>query len=192
MAILNDKTKDELYDSLEGLRLGIPLLAHDDRDFTASVLYKMAEIVREHGPSHGVSLTSPEYLRLGNYQIIHHHDGSLGLITDPVGVEGGRRGGGKLYETSRWAYFTERCRQNASESQIRESDIEKVIYDPPATVIYWKDGTKTVVKCSDQDLAEGRMSPETGVVYAIAKKVLGNKGNYNDVLRRLVNRAKKS
>jgi hypothetical protein len=98
------------------------------------------------------------------------------------------------YQSGLWAALREDADRKKSVRALKldEGDIAKVIYNPPATVIYWKDGTKTVVKCSDHDLDEGRLSPETGVVYAIAKKVLGNKGNYNDVLRRLVKRAKKS
>ena len=34
---------------------------------------------------------------------------------------------------------------------IRIPDIKKVIYNNPATIICWEDGTKTVVKCSEGD-----------------------------------------
>lgn len=27
--------------------------------------------------------------------------------------------------------------------------IDKVIFNPPATIVFWKDGTKTVVKCKE-------------------------------------------
>lgn len=165
MQIFENKNKKELLDSLEGLRRAIPLMDMDDRDFTAAVLYRMANIVREHGPSHGVKLDTiaihPDGMRLGNFEIYPTKNGIAF---------------GKVAECGEYNL---------------ESAVSKVIYAPPATIIYWKDGTKTVVKCSDQDLDEGRLSPETGLVYAIAKKVLGNKGNYNDVLRRLVKRAKK-
>lgn len=56
--------------------------------------------------------------------------------------------------------------------------IKKVIFNDPATIVYWPDGTKTVVK------AEGEaFDPEKGLAMAIAKKSLGNKGNYYDVFR---------
>lgn len=172
MEIFNHETKKQLLDALEGIRRGIPLMDMDDRDFVASLLYRMAEIVREYGPSHGVNLNP--YARFI--------------------YSGGGRSGGKLYEASLWAALREAedRKKSVGAFKLDEGDIKKVIYNPPATIIYWKDGTKTVVKCSDHDLDEGRLSPETGLVYAIAKKVLGNKGNYNDVLRRLVKGAKKS
>lgn len=55
--------------------------------------------------------------------------------------------------------------------------IKKVIFNVPATIILWEDGTKTVVKCSDHDIFD----PEKGLAMAIAKKALGNKYNYYDI-----------
>ena len=58
-------------------------------------------------------------------------------------------------------------------------NIKKVIFNDPATVVFWGDGTKTVVKCHEGDV----FSERTGLLYAIAKKVYGNSGRFNDVLR---------
>lgn len=55
--------------------------------------------------------------------------------------------------------------------------IDKVIFNNPATIILWKDGTKTVVKCSEND----GYDPEKGLAMAICKKALGNQGNYYNV-----------
>jgi hypothetical protein len=52
--------------------------------------------------------------------------------------------------------------------------IEKVIFNPPATIVFWCDGTKTIVKCQNEDLFDY----EKGLAMAISKKALGNKGNY--------------
>lgn len=57
-------------------------------------------------------------------------------------------------------------------------NIEKVIFNDPATIILWKDGTKTVVQAQGEDF-----DPEKGMAMAIAKKALGNKGNYYDVFK---------
>lgn len=59
-------------------------------------------------------------------------------------------------------------------------DIEKVIFHDPATIVVWKDGTKTVVKCNEGDT----YSKETGLVMCIAKKALGNKSNFNNVIKK--------
>ena len=47
--------------------------------------------------------------------------------------------------------------------------IKEVIYEKPATIILWSDGTKTTSKCDPKDT----YSPETGVALAILKKVMG-------------------
>lgn len=57
---------------------------------------------------------------------------------------------------------------------------KKVIFNDPATIVYWKDGTKTVVKCQPGDTFD----KEKGLAMALAKKVLGNKGNYNEYFKR--------
>lgn len=52
--------------------------------------------------------------------------------------------------------------------------IKKVLFNKPATIIFWSDDTKTVVKCGKDDVYD----PEKGLAMAIAKKALGNKGSY--------------
>ena len=60
--------------------------------------------------------------------------------------------------------------------------IVKVIFNDPATVVIWSDGTKTVVKCQEGDT----YSKETGLALCIAKKYLGNKGNFNEVFKKWI------
>ena len=56
---------------------------------------------------------------------------------------------------------------------------KKVIFSGPATTILWKDGTKTTVKCSDEDV----WSDDVGIAMCYLKKMLGNKGNFNNIFR---------
>lgn len=60
------------------------------------------------------------------------------------------------------------------------SCIKKVIFNNPATIVMWMDGTKTVVKCGKDDVYD----PEKGLAMAICKKVFGNKGNYFNVFKK--------
>lgn len=55
----------------------------------------------------------------------------------------------------------------------------KVVYNDPATVVYWSDGTKTIVKCHDDDVFDER----EGFLLCCAKKLMGNTGVYNDLMR---------
>lgn len=48
--------------------------------------------------------------------------------------------------------------------------IKKVIFNNPATIVIWEDGTKTVVKCSKDDT----FSEYAGLSMCITKKLLGN------------------
>ena len=48
--------------------------------------------------------------------------------------------------------------------------IDRVIFNDPATIIYWKDGSKTVVKRSDDDIWD----PEKGFCMAVIKKLYGH------------------
>lgn len=59
--------------------------------------------------------------------------------------------------------------------------IKKVIFNDPATIVIWADGTKTVVKC-DCELYD----PEKGLAMAISKKALGNNGNYYETFKKWV------
>ena len=60
-----------------------------------------------------------------------------------------------------------------------EMNIKKVIFNNPATIVFWSDGSKTVVKSHLDDY-----DPEKGLAMAIAKKALGNKGNYYKVFKK--------
>lgn len=67
------------------------------------------------------------------------------------------------------------CRTYASNiPTVNNAKIEKVIFHDPATIVFWSDNTKTVVKCQDGD----RFDPEKGLAIAITKKAFGNQGNY--------------
>ena len=60
--------------------------------------------------------------------------------------------------------------------------IKKVIFNDPATIVLWDDGTKTVVKCQNGD----EYSKEKGLALCIAKKHLGNKSNFNKEFKRWI------
>lgn len=60
--------------------------------------------------------------------------------------------------------------------------IKEVIFNDPATIVYWEDGTKTVVKCGKDDT----YNKETGLALCFMKKALNNKGNYNNLFREYI------
>ena len=70
--------------------------------------------------------------------------------------------------------------------------IKKVIFNNPATIVLWTDGTKTVVKAQAIKTVKMKriidiydeFDPEKGLAMAIAKKALGNKGSYYDEFKK--------
>lgn len=58
--------------------------------------------------------------------------------------------------------------------------IKKTIFNDPATIVFWDDNTKTVVRRGEHDIFD----PEKGLAMAIAKKALGNEGNYYEVIKK--------
>lgn len=65
--------------------------------------------------------------------------------------------------------------------------IKNVIFAPPATIVYWSDGSKTVVKCSEKDVFD----PEKGLAMAIAKRCGGNKGSYYKEIQSWIEKSEK-
>lgn len=53
--------------------------------------------------------------------------------------------------------------------------VKKVIFNDPATIVFWSDGSKTVVKCSENDIYD----PEKGLAMAFAKKMFGNDNSFH-------------
>ena len=52
----------------------------------------------------------------------------------------------------------------------KDNYITRVIVNKPAVIVFWNDGTKTVVKCSKED----HFDAEKGVLLAVLKRIQGN------------------
>lgn len=57
-------------------------------------------------------------------------------------------------------------------------EVDHIIYNHPATIVFWKDGTKTVVKCSDND----PYIRYNAFCAALAKKIYGNNSQVNKIV----------
>ena len=85
---------------------------------------------------------------------------------------------------TKWFYKYHSANKEMTErSNYMLTDIRRLIknvkFNPPATIIFWTDNTKTVVKCKGEDY-----DPEKGLAMCICKKVLGDKGNYYEVFKK--------
>lgn len=79
------------------------------------------------------------------------------------------------------------CEGKKTASAMSTAAIKDVIFAPPATIVYWSDGSKTVVKCSEKDVFD----PEKGLAMAIAKRCGGNKGSYYKEIQNWVEKSGK-
>lgn len=63
----------------------------------------------------------------------------------------------------------------------------RVIFNDPATIVFWEDGTKTVAKAQAGDL----FNKQRGVVVCMLKKMMGNDNSYNKLMNALEKEAAK-
>lgn len=66
--------------------------------------------------------------------------------------------------------------------------IEKVIFNEPATIVIWDDGTKTIVKCCEDDV----YSKEAGLAMCICKKLYGNDNQFKKEFKKWIPEEEKS
>ena len=83
-----------------------------------------------------------------------------------------------IYKRMINSMYGSRC--GISKPYVDPMGIKDVIFNDPATIVFWADGTKTVVKCQEGD----EFDPEKGLTMAIAKKVYGNKGHYFETVKK--------
>ena len=60
--------------------------------------------------------------------------------------------------------------KNKNTENITIPAVKRIVYHDPATIVFWQDGTKTVVKCMDGEPFE----KYAGFCAALAKKVFGS------------------
>jgi hypothetical protein len=66
--------------------------------------------------------------------------------------------------------------------QVNGIEITDVTFNPPATIVFWSDGSKTVVKCMEGDTFD----KQTGLAMAICKRIFSDK--FHSEFRRWCNK----
>ena len=56
--------------------------------------------------------------------------------------------------------------------------VKKIIFNPPATIVIWKDGHKEVVKCNNHEEFE----PEVGVAMAFIKRIFESRNQFTKLV----------
>lgn len=65
-------------------------------------------------------------------------------------------------------------------NKLNKNLIEKVIFNPPATVVIYKDGSKKIVKCGEND----EFSPEVGFAMAMMNEMFGSRNAYKNFIKK--------
>lgn len=66
------------------------------------------------------------------------------------------------------------------DDECEELNIDRIIFNDPATIIFWSDGEKTVVKAAEGDT----FNPYYGFCCAVTKRIFGN----NSAIKKLIKR----
>ena len=72
-----------------------------------------------------------------------------------------------------WSTFSLTSEPKPNNYNLSAIGIDKIIFNAPATIVMWTDGTKTVVKLHDEEY-----NPEKAVLYAFWEKNLGVSKTY--------------
>lgn len=113
-----------------------------------------------------------EYLDNRNFLV-----GIRGIRIDKVDINGAQYG--QFFWVNPEDIIISNNRYKVEKTYSLGTNIKKVIFNSPATIVFWSDGSKTVVKAHNDDY-----DPEKGLAMAIAKKALGNEGNYYNVFKK--------
>jgi len=122
-----------------------------------------------------------------NPLVFHYYDKGMVKITlettgEAVEFDSSKEALNYIYGCGRSGYKKELAALSIFEKALGikkdELKITKVISNEPATIVFWKDGTKTVVKCQEGDTYD----LEKGILYAIVRKVYGEGRDYTNIL----------
>ena len=65
---------------------------------------------------------------------------------------------------------------------VKQPKVKQVIFNPPATIVNWTDGTKTVARCAPED----KFNEEFGFAMACAKKLVKPYETFQDYIKRAI------
>lgn len=68
--------------------------------------------------------------------------------------------------------------QDQDQEHVSPFAIKNIIFSNPCTIVFWEDGTKTIVRCGETEYFD----PEKGIAMALMRKVYGPRHSYMKVL----------
>lgn len=134
---------------------------------------------------HHIGFVNNFYTELGSVQMnLELEDGRMfqfnpgDLLRDRQGDWRIRKPEESVLDSMRYMHWVDRVMEEAAkkkeETTMTAASIKNVIFNPPATIVFWTDGSKTVVKCN----AKEEFDPEKGMAMAIAKRCTNNSDDF--------------
>lgn len=134
---------------------------------------------------HHIGFVNNFYTKLGSVQMnLELEDGRTfqfnpgDLLRDRQGDWRIRKPEESVLDSMRYMHWADRVMEEAAkkkeETNMTAASIKNVIFNPPATIVFWTDGNKTVVKCNVKD----EFDPEKGLAMAIAKRCASNSDDF--------------
>lgn len=111
------------------------------------------------------------------------------LLRDRQGDWRIRKPEASVLDSMRYMHWVDRVMEEAAkkkeETNMTAASIKNVIFNPPATIVFWTDGSKTVVKCNAKD----EFDPEKGLAMAIAKRCANNSDDFYKEIKKWVEKS---
>ena len=77
-----------------------------------------------------------------------------------------------------WTGLTTKAELN----KFKPQNIDRVIFNPPATIVIFKDGTKSVVKCGEGE----KFDPEVGFAMVMMKEMFGSRSGFKKFVKKFI------
>lgn len=145
---------------------------------------------------HHIGFVNNFYTELGSVQMnLELEDGRTfqfnpgDLLRDRQGDWRIRKPEESVLDSMRYMHWVDRVMEEAAkkkeETTMTAASIKNVIFNPPATIVFWTDGSKTVVKCN----AKEEFDPEKGMALAIAKRCANNSDDFYKEIKKWVEKS---
>lgn len=145
---------------------------------------------------HHIGFVNNFYTELGSVQMnLELEDGRTfqfnpgDLLRDRQGDWRIRKPEESVLDSMRYMHWVDRVMEEAAkkkeETTMTAASIKNVIFNPPATIVFWTDGSKTVVKCN----AKEEFDPEKGMAMAIAKRCANNSNDFYKEIKKWVEKS---
>lgn len=145
---------------------------------------------------HHIGFVNNFYTELGSAQMnLELEDGRTfqfnqgDLLRDRQGDWRIRKPEESVLDSMRYMHWVDRVMEEAAkkkeETTMTAASIKNVIFNPPATIVFWTDGSKTVVKCN----AKEEFDPEKGMAMAIAKRCANNSDDFYKEIKKWVEKS---